>query len=197
MAETRQIKLKRKVDTDSSASGSSRQKFTFAIVVLLIGLCFIAGVRYFAARKKNADLQLTADMSSAGLYLKLSMAKTSYDPGEPIDVQLFVQNISEQEIILEFENSCKFDFIVQSEMELAFAQIPTNIWQFSSDPAHLPDPKPDKVKIAPQGKVTFKARWEQQNYKGERVKPGRYAITGFLKAKNRSDRLQLRGETKN
>lgn len=193
MSETRQVRLKRRVEVDSGATDTTfRQKATFAAVLILLLIGFMVGVRFFAAQK---DLSLTANVKSEGLFLQLSMPKTNYDPGEPINIQLLAKNISEKEVTLEFETDVEFDFIVQSEMDLMFAQVPTNVWQFSSDPEHLPHPKPHVVKIPPGKEKIFTATWNQKNFKGERVKPGRYIITGFLKAKNRDDKLQLRGET--
>ena len=172
----------------------ARQFVTFGIVLVLLIIGFIFAIRYVVAKRQV--LTASTDIQSQGLYLKLSMKKTSYAPGETIDIDLTARNLTDKEIKLEFDTDIEFDLIVQSEMDLLFAQVPQNIWQYSSDTEHIPKSKPHNVAIPAGLEMSFRARWGQRNFKNEMVKPGRYTITGYLLAKNRTERLQLRGETK-
>ena len=192
MSETRQIRLKRKADDDEPTG--IRQILTFGLILLILFVGFVFAVRYVVAKRQS--LNSSIDTQSEGLYLKLSMKKTSFTPGEPIDLDLLARNLTEKEIKLEFDTDIEFDLVVQAEMDILVAQVPQNIWQYSSDTSHLPKAKPHSVIIPPGQEMGFRARWNQRNFKGQQVKAGRYIITGFLLAKNRNERLQLRGETK-
>lgn len=192
MTETRQVRLKRKADSDEPSK--VRQVVTFGVVVVILLVGFMFAVRYVVSKRQ--DLTSSSNVQSEGLYLQLAMRKTSYNPGEPIDIDLTARNVTDKTIKLDFATDLEFELLVQSEMDLLFAQIPQNIWQYSSDSDHISKPKAHTLAILPGQEVTFRARWNQKNFKGEPVNPGRYCITGFLQAKNRTERLQLRGETK-
>jgi uncharacterized cupredoxin-like copper-binding protein len=167
-------------------------RFGLALVAVIV--LFILGVKWFA-ENRNKMLNSSSDLESRGLYLKLSMKKASYGTGEPIDVQLMVKNISDKDVVLNFENDLEFDFTVQSELDLLFTQIPQNIWQYSSEPEHIARPKAHSIVVAPGKEQTFRGTWHQQMFSGARVKPGRYIITGYLKSSNHAETLQLRGQT--
>jgi hypothetical protein len=111
-------------------------------------------------------LNSSAELDSRGLYLKLSMKKSSYMGGEPVDVQLLVKNISEKDVVLNFDTNLEFDFTVQSELDLLFTQIPQNIWQYSSEPEHIPQPKAHSITISPGKEQVFRGTWGQQMFSG-------------------------------
>lgn len=191
--DARNVRLKRKV-TSVEPLSPQQQMFRFAMALLAVIILFILGVKWFA-ENRNKMLNSSADIESRGLYLKLSMKKASYAGGEPIDVHLLVKNISEKDVVLNFDTDLEFDFTVQSELDLLFTQIPQNIWQYSSEPDHIPKPKPHSITIAPGKEQVFRGTWGQQMFSGQKVKPGRYIITGYLKSSNHAETLQLRGQT--
>lgn len=191
--DSRNVRLKRKAG-DGEDLPKEQQMLRFGIAVVALLILFMVGLKWFADRSRR-QLSSSADLESRGLYMKLSMAKSSYAAGEPIDVLLLVKNISDKNVTLNFEEDLEFDFTVQSELDLLFTQIPQNIWQYSSEPEHVPRPKKHSITIAPGKGQTFKGVWKQQNFSGARVKPGRYIITGYLKSSNYAERLQLRGQT--
>ncbi|MFN8612453.1 MAG: BsuPI-related putative proteinase inhibitor [Vulcanimicrobiota bacterium] len=191
--DARNVRLKRKVTAVEPLS-PQQQMVRFGLALLAILVLFVLGVKWFAENRQSA-LNSSADLESHGLYLKLSMAKSSYGTSEPIDVVLQVKNISDKDTVLNFDTDLEFDFTVQSEMDLLFTQIPQNIWQYSSEPEHIPRPKAHSITIAPGKEHIFKGRWNQQMFSGAKVKPGRYIITGYLKSTNHSEQLTLRGRT--
>ena len=191
--DARNVRLKRKVVTAEPLS-PQQQMLRFGLALVAILILFVLGVKWFA-ENRNRMLSSSADLESRGLYLKLSMKKASYLGGEPIDVQLLVKNISDKNAVLNFDNDLEFDFTVQSELDLLFTQIPQSIWQYSSEPDHIPRPKAHSITIAPGKEQTFRGTWNQQMFSGAKVKPGRYIITGYLKSSNHAETLQLRGQT--
>jgi len=191
--DARNVRLKRKVVAAEPLS-PQQQMVRFGLALLAVIILFILGVKWFA-ENRNKMLNASADLESRGLYLKLSMKKDSYLGGEPIDVQLLVKNISDKDVTLQFDYDLEFDFTVQSEMDLLFTQIPQNIWQYSSEPEHIPRPKAHSITIAPGKEQVFRGTWNQQMFNGRKVKPGRYIITGYLKSSNYAETLQLRGQT--
>ena len=192
MTETRHVRLKRKPDSEESSR--FRQAVVFLLVLGILLVAFMLAIRYVVAVRH--DLNSSSTVQSEGLYLQLSMKKTSFAPGEPINIELSAKNVTDRTIKLNFENDLEFDLVVQNEMDLLFAQVPQAVWQYSSESEHFAKPKPHSLTIQPGQEIGFRARWSQHNFKGELVKPGRYCITGFLLAKDRMERLQLRGETK-
>ena len=193
MAETKKVRLKRRVATDEPEPKS--QLKLFVILLIAIILAFLLVLKFFVWRKQ-ATLNQTAKLQSKGLFYKLAMPKTSYAKGEPIDFELSVRNVTSKPISLTFDQDLEFDFLVQSEVNLLFVQVPQDVWRLSSDPEHLPKRKPHVITIPPGKEKIFRATWTQQDYKGNNVEPGRYIISGNLNAKDRQEQLQLRGETK-
>ena len=151
------------------------------------------GVVRYVVNKDKERLNRTAELESEGLFFSLEMPKKKYARGEGIEVTLKVQNVSTQEITLEFETEQHFDFLVQREMNLLFAEVPMNVWRLSS--ARHPSPQKEIVKVAPGQELTFTDQWNQKDYNQKLVRPGRYVITGFLVAKGRNETLQLRSKT--
>ena len=193
MDSPRNVRLKRKV-TSVEPLTPQQQMFRFGLALVALVILFILGVKWFAENRSKM-LNSSAELDSRGLYLKLSMKKSSYMGGEPVDVQLLVKNISEKDVVLNFDTNLEFDFTVQSELDLLFTQIPQNIWQYSSEPEHIPQPKAHSITISPGKEQVFRGTWGQQMFSGAKVKPGRYIITGYLKSSNHAETLQLRGQT--
>jgi hypothetical protein len=165
--------------------------FGFAITFVVVGVMW--GIRHFSDIKKG--LNSTSSIESQGLLLRLSMKKITYVPGERIDVSLCARNVTPDPLKLEFESSLEFDLVVQSELDLKFAKVPQNIWQFSANSGKVPVAKLHSIVIEPGQEQAFNAYWDQRDLKGKMVEPGRYVLTGYLLAKDRHERLQVRGET--
>lgn len=191
--DSRTVRLKRK-NAEAEHLTKEQQMVRFAIAAVALLILFVVGLKYFADRSRR-QLSSSSDLQSRGLHMKLSMSKSSYREGEDIVVNLLVHNISEKDVTLNFPDDLEFDFTVQSELDLLFTQIPQNIYQYSSEAEHFPHKKPHSIVLAPGKQQTFRGVWKQQNFSGQRVKPGRYIITGYLKSSNYAEQLQLRGQT--
>jgi hypothetical protein len=191
--DARNVRLKRKV-THSDPLTPKQQAVRLGVAVVAMLVLFVIGVKWYN-ENRNISLNSSSDLESRGLYLKLSMHKSSYAEGEPVDIQLLVRNISEKPVTLDFEHNLEFDITVQNELDLLFTQIPRNIWQYSHK--YTPVAKAHSITISPGKEQVFRGSWDQRNFDGTQVKPGRYIITGYLKAKNHEERLQLRGQTQN
>lgn len=193
LTETKKVRLKRRVASDEPEPQSQAKFFVVCLVAVVI--LFLLALKFFVWRKQ-ANLNTTANLQSKGLFYKLEMPRTSYAKGEPIDIQLSVRNITSKPISLTFDQDLEFDFLVQSEVNLLFVQVPQDVWRLSADPEHLPKRKPHVITIPPGKEKIFRSTWTQEDYKGKAVEPGRYIISGQLNAKDRQEQLQLRGETK-
>ena len=189
--ETRKVRLKRRTPAQEPPN-RAKAGWLFALLVVIAVVVFFMVINGFIAKEKE-QLNNTADLESEGLYFALQMEKKSYKRGEPIKVQLSVRNITTSPITLDFTHELEFDFLVQREMNLLFAQVPMNVWRLTS--AKHPQEDPHTITIPPGKMKIFSGEWDQTDAKGNLVDPGRYVITGFLNAKNRTETLQLRGKT--
>ncbi|MGE0488428.1 MAG: BsuPI-related putative proteinase inhibitor [Vulcanimicrobiota bacterium] len=188
---TRKVRLKRRAPKREVDPKKAALAFG-SLLILCIATFFV--VINYVVEQDQSKLNRTADLESQGLYFTLEMDKSRYKLGEPIDVKLSVRNITSSPITLKFDQDQEFDFLVQKEMNLLFAQVPMNVWRFSNK--QIPHEDPHSITIPP-GKVrVFSGTWEQEDAKGKTVRPGQYVITGYLRAENRNETLQLRGATK-
>lgn len=190
MVQTRKVRLKRRARKQEPSKKSGT---VFAVLLLVAIGMFMLVVRFTITREQE-QLNRTANLESEGLYFSLEMNKDRYSRGEDIEVTLKVKNISTEPVVLDFETEQEFDFLVQREMNLLFANVPMNVWRLSS--ARHPSSDAHTITIAPGKEKSFSDKWDQTDYNSRLVKPGRYVITGFLMAKNRQETLQLRGKTK-
>jgi hypothetical protein len=187
---TRKVRLKRRSQPEKV---TRKGIFLFAALLVLAVIGFVVGVR-LGVERKNVGLSESSDLTEKGLYYQLKMEKTNYDVGEPISVQLTVTNVSSSPIVLNFQKNLEFDLTVRKEVDLLFAQVPKTVWKLSEKQMVYKD---NHVLRVDAGKtLTFKGVWDQKNREGDSVKPGRYQIIGNLLADDRTESLQIRGQTK-
>jgi Intracellular proteinase inhibitor len=187
---TRKVRLKKRSQGEKV---TRRGVFLFVGLLILAVVGFIVGVRLGVARK-DANLTRSSDLTTKGLYYQLKMEKTDYDVGEPITVQLSVTNVTSGPIVLNFKKNLEFDLTVRKEVDLMFAQVPKTVWKLSEKQMVYKDTHVLRVDAGKT--LTFKGLWDQKDREDKAVKPGRYQIIGNLLAENRSESLQLRGQTK-
>jgi hypothetical protein len=192
MAATQVAKLRRQ-SLEPSEETHARQSRAFWGCVLLLLLAFVVGVR-FAAQRLSLTNQAVA--RSDGLYYSLSMKKKIYRPGERIEIQLLVSNVSSESIKLHFENSVEYDILIQKDEDILIAKVPQTVWQFSRNSGVINVFKPHTIEILAGQTHKFTAVWPQKDYANNEVSPGRYDIVGTLLAKDRNEQLKLRGSTK-
>lgn len=178
---------------DEDEANPMVQWTVFGIALALVVFGVMWGIRHFSDVKKGLNSSSTVE--SQGLLLRLSMKKTTYKPGERINVSLCARNVTPDPVKLDFDSSLEFDLIVQSELDLKFAQVPQNIWQYSANSGQVPIAKTHSITIEPGEERAFNAFWDQRDLKNKLVEPGRYVLTCYLLAKDRHERLQVRGET--
>lgn len=186
---TRKVRLKKRVKQEKV---TRKGIFVFVALLALAVVGFVVGVRLGVARK-DSKLVAASDLTTKGLYYQLKMQKTDYDVGEPITVELSVTNVSSAPIVLNFKKNLEFDLTVRKEVDLLFAQVPKTVWKLSEKQMVYKDTHILRVDAGKS--LTFKGVWDQKNREGKGVKPGRYQIIGNLLADDRSEALQIRGQT--
>jgi hypothetical protein len=66
------------------------------------------------------------------------------------------------------------------------------IWRYSANRAV--EQKKHAVTLQPQEVLTYDAAWDQKDYAGKQVSPGRYIINGTVNLAGQSTELQMRGK---
>jgi len=66
------------------------------------------------------------------------------------------------------------------------------IWRYSANRGA--ERKQHTVTLQPQEVITYSASWDQKDYSGKQVTPGRYIITGSVNIAGQSAELQMRGK---
>lgn len=168
-----------------------KEALVFVITIVGLILVFMIVLRYFVIR--TSPLRANADKRVENLYFSLKMEKTAYSQGEPINLQLGVVNTSSKPVKLEFPTSLDCDFIVEREYDFFFVKIPSPIWKYSAQVGELQ--RDHSVTINPGQVKIFRATWNQNDFNGQPVKPGRYRITGVMNTKNFKVSLILRSES--
>lgn len=121
------------------------------------------------------------------------MDKTRYSQGEPITFKLALKNITPGILRLDFRTNVQVDFAVQRENNWIFFKTIQDIWRYSNKIII----KRDHIvlSLAPQETKVYKCEWDQKDYNGTTVDPGKYIIIGVFNAIGESAELQMRGKT--
>ncbi|MCE1248705.1 MAG: BsuPI-related putative proteinase inhibitor [Firmicutes bacterium] len=180
-----EIKLKRNIRVDKK-----KTYIRFAFFLLLIIAAFVVGLNYFIIA--NEPLTKSARLKIRSLLFTMRMKETSYQIGQPIEIELEARNISYKPVTLKFDENLEYDFSVLKEKNFIFARIPMTIWRFSANRGA--EHKPHTVTLQPQEVLTYSAAWDQKDYTGKQVSPGRYIITGTINLAGQSAELQMRGK---
>lgn len=105
------------------------------------------------------------------LALEASVAKRTYAPGEAVEIVLTVRNTGSAPVAVTFTSGQQFEFIVRRPRG-------DEVWRWSHDQAFIQVVQ--SMQILPQGSLTFRRVWDQQDLQGRRVDPGSYeAIAEF------------------
>jgi hypothetical protein len=179
------FRFRKKVERDPK-----KELLIFVLTIVLLLVAFMGTLRYIVI--KSSPLRTKADRQLKDLHFSLKMDNNSvYSVSEKVLLKLGVKNISEKPVVIEFPSSLECDFLVEQELDLFFVKIPFIVWKYSAkmgdvDTGH-------SLKIDPGKEKIFKAEWDQTNFKGEPVKPGKYRITGIMNTRKFKISLQLRG----
>ncbi len=186
---TRKIRLKKKLEPERT---TRKGKVIFVLLLVLVVVGFVVGVNLGVAQK-NSDLYKSADLRTGGLHYQLKMERTNYRLGEPIKVQLFVTNVTPNAIVLKFQKNLEFDLTVRKEVDLLFAQVPKTVWKLSENQMVYKDVHSSQIEAGKT--LAFNGTWNQKDRAGKPVQPGNYQIIGNLLADDRTEALQIRGQT--
>ncbi|MDQ7824830.1 MAG: BsuPI-related putative proteinase inhibitor [Candidatus Eremiobacteraeota bacterium] len=163
----------------------------FVILIVVILLAFMGALRYFVV--KSSVLTTRVDRKVRNLSFSLKMEKEVYYAGDDVKLRLGVKNLSDKPVYLEFPTNLEADFLVQREQDLFFVKIPFDVWKYSAKVGQVNTPH--TVKIEGGREKVFTGIWDQSDFEGKPVVPGKYRITGSIDTKNFKIKLFLRGET--
>jgi len=164
--------------------------FFFGLLFLVLAV-FIGAVRYMAVR--SSPLKTNADTEVKDLHFSLKMDNAVYRADEPVILKLGVRNVGEKPVVIEFPSSLESDFVVERERDFFFFKVPFEVWRYSAQGGEVDNPH--KIAIKAGEEKIFQAKWNQNDFNGKQVQPGKYRITGIMNTKNFKISLQLRGET--
>ena len=100
-----------------------------------------------------------------------------------------MRNYSGQPVALSFDTDQEFDFLVQRQIKLFFVRLPLEVWSYWA--GRTPRPQPHTLTILPGEEKIFRASWNQVDNEGKQVKPGRYAISGYVNNLGERHALQI------
>lgn len=160
------------------------------MLLIIVVIAFVFSVRYLLM--KDEPLNKASHIKTRSLLFTLRMKKTHYILGEPIKLILEVRNIGSKPIVVKFNESLEYDFLVQREMDLLFMRIPVSLWRYSANRAVQPGRH--TVTLQPQETKMYNAVWNQKDSGGRQVKAGLYIITGTINLAGKSTELQMRGK---
>lgn len=121
------------------------------------------------------------------------MDKTRYSQGEHITIKLALKNIASRNLRLDFRTNLQADFAVQRENNWIFFKTVQDIWRYSNKIIIKRDH--NVLSLAPQETKVYMCEWDQKDYGGTTVEPGKYIITGVFNAIGESAELHMRGKT--
>ena len=142
-----------------------------SILTLSIFL-FISLFTVFRSNKKeNTGAQEKGIFNENGFGLSLATNKGIYKEGEPIELALKVFNYSKDNIIFNFKNGQRYDFIIENEEG-------EKVWQWSQ--GKMFTMALGREILGPDNReIVYK-----ENYSGK-LKPGNYKITGIFTSMER------------
>lgn len=179
------IKIKRRIKRNPK-----KEIATFIVLLIVVIIAFVFSVRYIVT--KDEPLNKAAHVKTRSLLFTLRMKKTHYNLGEPIQLILEVRNIGSKPVVVKFNESLEYDFLVQRETDLLFMRIPASLWRYSANRAIQPGRH--TITLQPQETKAYKGIWDQKDSGGRQVKAGLYIITGTINLAGKSTELQMRGK---
>jgi len=150
---------------------SEAKMWKISILTLSIFL-FISLFTVFRSNKKeNTGAQEKGIFNENGFGLSLTANKGIYKEGEPIELALKVFNYSKDNVIFNFKNGQRYDFIIENEEG-------EKVWQWSQ--GKMFTMALGREILGPDNReIVYK-----ENYSGK-LKPGNYKITGIFTSMER------------
>jgi hypothetical protein len=179
------LKIKRHIKRDPR-----KETITFAIVLVIALGLFIYAINYFLSQQSQLSKEST--YKTKDLLFTIRMKETSYSVGQPIDLTMEVRNISNDPVVMKFDNNLECDFFVQKEVNLLFAKVPMGVWRYSASIGMKP--QRHSITLQPQETKLYNAKWDQKDFNGRQVKPGNYIIAGAINIAGQNTQLEMRGK---
>jgi hypothetical protein len=170
-----------------------RQQLIY-VSVILAAIVLLYLVFFPIAYARRYPLNSTATMKMGYLLYSLEMDKTSYASGEKVDLRLAVKNTGNRTARLHFKTDGYADFIVHRDVNLFFFRYYPEVWRHLYTDAVRRVSR--TISIGPGESRVFAAYWDQTDYSGKPVKPGRYIITGIMNTSGQKPELKITGTTK-
>ncbi len=113
----------------------------------------------------------SVERTAGDLRLELTVGKSSYVSGEPVQARLVVRNAGGTPLRVEFASGQRFDLEVRRRGVL--------VWRWSHDRAFIQVIQ--EVTLRPgEALPPFSAAWGQTDLQGRRVEPGDYELVGIF-----------------
>lgn len=94
----------------------------------------------------------------------------TYEPGEQIDITLILANCADNNAVLYYPTSQRYNFIVTDGSSV-------EIWRSSEGKTFQPVEGSDVLE--PNDRLTYEDTWDQKDKSGNQVLEGRYKISAF------------------
>lgn len=112
----------------------------------------------------------TVQEARGKLRLELSVSKSTYVLGEPVEATLTLRHEGENPARVQFTSGQRFDLLIRRGGAL--------VWRWSDDKAFAQVIQ--DVTLRSGETLIFKAAWGQQDLQGRRAAPGDYEIVGVF-----------------
>ncbi len=169
-----------------------RELFLFFLILFTMIIGSIYLIRYKISTEKPFIASSTKQLG----YLDFKMefdTKGSYREGQPVNMKMFLKNISDKQLEITFPYSVEVDFLVFREDDWIFFKVPTLVWSYAI--AQKSYEKPHTLTLKPGETKVFAAEWPQEMQDGSPAKPGNYNIIGKIHTTDFSISLSLRGKS--
>lgn len=160
----------------------------FALVVVT-GL----SIAVIAWLSPKSPLRNSVSIKHGGMSLSLKMDRTKYRAGNPITFEFVVKNTTGRPQTLKFANTIQFDVVVYRDDNYFFFHNFPLMWTYSLT-THFRN-EPTTLLLPVNQSKSYVCTWNQTDYNGKQVPPGRYLITGKLNLAENAPELQLEGAT--
>ena len=167
------------------------RNFFLGLAIILV--LFVIVVRGVLGARENQARQSVREFG--GLKVSLNINKLEFAPGEKVRVCFAIKNVSRKKLRLDFPDNNEFDILVQRDINLLLLNLPLNVWERSI--FRLSSPRLHHCWLNPGEQRVYSSIWDQTNFQGQMVAPGRYLITAILRMTNARVVLSVKETTLN
>ena len=136
---------------------------TILLVVLILAAAAVGGP------------VVRADRTVGDLRLEMTVAKASFQPGEPVGITMRVINVSGAPVTVTTGGQ-QYDVLVRQRGAL--------VWQWSHDKAFTQAVR--TIEMPPGDTRSYQTSWDQRDLQGRAVEPGAYEVSCVLMTGQRS-----------